>query len=124
MNSNVIIYLLSLISFILSKCTVFKLENWNVFFIVHVHSRFIETFGTHIVVGVKMGGKDVIYMKQQHSSTLQPADIQKKLKDMADKRFLDANGQYGMPSEQVYKNDKVLNASMVLNLVQHFHFSI
>ncbi|XP_009353765.2 MACPF domain-containing protein At4g24290 [Pyrus x bretschneideri] len=69
-------------------------------------ARFIERFGTHIVVGVKMGGKDVIYMKQQHSSTLQPADIQKKLKDMADKRFLDAHGQYGMPSEQGYKNGK------------------
>ncbi|XP_050375837.1 MACPF domain-containing protein At4g24290 isoform X2 [Argentina anserina] len=69
-------------------------------------ARFIETFGTHIVVGVKMGGKDVIYMKQQHSSTLQPADIQKKLKDMADKRFLDANGQYGTPSEQACKNNK------------------
>lgn len=79
----------------------------TVFLIVYLHCRFIETFGTHIVVGVKMGGKDVIYMKQQHSSTLQPADIQKKLKDMADKRFLDANGQFGMPSEQVYKNDKV-----------------
>lgn len=80
----------------------------------HVHSRFIETFGTHIVVGVKMGGKDVIYMKQQHSSTLQPADIQKKLKDMADKRFLDANGQSGMPSEQGYKNGKV---RMVVNFI-------
>ncbi|KAL6184075.1 hypothetical protein ACLB2K_045479 [Fragaria x ananassa] len=64
-------------------------------------ARFIETFGTHIVVGVKMGGKDVIFMKQQHSSTLQPADIQKRLKDMADKRFLD-----GIPSAQAYKNDK------------------
>lgn len=79
----------------------------TVFLIVHLYCRFIETFGTHIVVGVKMGGKDVIYLKQQHSSTLQPVDIQKKLKDMADKRFLDANGQFGMPSEQVYKNDKV-----------------
>lgn len=69
---------------------------------VSFRSRFIETFGTHIVVGVKMGGKDVIYMKQQHSSTLQPADIQKRLKDMADKRFLD-----GIPSDQAYKNDKV-----------------
>lgn len=29
---NVMIYLLSFISFILSKSTVFKLENWNVFF--------------------------------------------------------------------------------------------
>lgn len=56
-----------------------------------------------------MGGKDVIYMKQQHSSTLQPADVQKKLKDIADKRFLDANVQYNTSSQQVYKNDKVCN---------------
>ncbi|XP_062096473.1 MACPF domain-containing protein At4g24290 [Humulus lupulus] len=69
-------------------------------------ARFIDTFGTHIIVGVKMGGKDAIYMKQQHSSTLQPADVQKKLKDIADKRFLDANGHYGTSSQQVYKNDK------------------
>ncbi|KAJ7967990.1 MACPF domain-containing protein [Quillaja saponaria] len=69
-------------------------------------ARFIETFGTHVIVGVKMGGKDVIYMKQQHSSTLQPADVQKRLKEMADKRFLDTNGQYSMASEQVYPNSK------------------
>lgn len=54
-----------------------------------------------------MGGKDVIYVKQQHSSTLQPADVQKRLKDMADKRFSDANGQIGMVSERVYQNEKV-----------------
>lgn len=72
------------------------------------HSRFIYTFGTHIIVGVKMGGKDVIYVKQQHSSTLQPADVQKRLKEMADKRFLNVNGQNGMASERVYKSEKVL----------------
>nr|TKS15612.1 hypothetical protein D5086_0000033070 [Populus alba] len=54
-----------------------------------------------------MGGKDVIYMKQQHSSTLQPADLQKRLKEMADRRFLDTNGQYGMASEQVDQNNKL-----------------
>ncbi|KAL3598047.1 hypothetical protein D5086_005965 [Populus alba] len=70
-------------------------------------AKFIETFGTHIIVGVKMGGKDVIYMKQQHSSTLQPADLQKRLKEMADRRFLDTNGQYGMASEQVDQNNKL-----------------
>ncbi|KAI4318543.1 hypothetical protein MLD38_032233 [Melastoma candidum] len=48
---------------------------------------FIETYGTHIVTGVKMGGKDVIYVKQLHSSSLQPANVQKRLKEMADKRF-------------------------------------
>ncbi|XP_058771873.1 MACPF domain-containing protein At4g24290-like [Vicia villosa] len=69
-------------------------------------ARFIDTFGTHIIVGMKMGGKDVIYLKQQHSSTLQPADVQKKLKEMADKRFLDTNGQYKVASDQVFPNNK------------------
>jgi len=55
---------------------------------------------------MKMGGKDVIYLKQQHSSTLQPADVQKKLKEMADRRFLDANGHY-VASDHVFPNNKV-----------------
>lgn len=71
------------------------------------NSRFIETFGTHIIVGMKMGGKDVIYVRQQHDSHLQPADVQKRVKEMADKRFADASGQYGMNSGHVYQNDKV-----------------
>lgn len=69
-------------------------------------ARFIETFGTHIIVGVKMGGKDVIYVRQQHASPLQPADVQKRVKEMADKRFVDASGQYGMNSGHVYQDDK------------------
>lgn len=69
-------------------------------------ARFIETFGTHIIVGLKMGGKDVIYMKQQHSSTLQPSEVQKRLKEMADKRFSETIGQYGIGSERIYNNDK------------------
>ncbi|CAN1305831.1 MACPF domain-containing protein At4g24290 [Linum perenne] len=71
-------------------------------------AKFIETFGTHIIVGVKMGGKDVIYIKQQHSSTLQTADLQKRLKEMADKRFSDVNGQYNSSSSEVYQNKKNL----------------
>lgn len=54
-----------------------------------------------------MGGKDVIYVKQPHSSALQPADVQKRLKAIADERFLDANGQYSLDSELMYHNDKV-----------------
>ncbi|KAK4743276.1 hypothetical protein SAY87_001277 [Trapa incisa] len=67
-------------------------------------ARFIQTFGTHIIVGIKIGGKDVIYMKQQHSSTLQPSDVQKRLKEMADKRFLD--GPSNMAPEQSYPTEK------------------
>lgn len=70
-------------------------------------AKFIETFGTHIIVGLKMGGKDVIYMKQQHSSIIPPADIQKRLKEMADKRFLDTSSQYSMGSDQVFQNNKL-----------------
>ncbi|CAH9111805.1 unnamed protein product, partial [Cuscuta epithymum] len=69
-------------------------------------ARFIEKFGTHVIVGVKMGGKDVIYSKQQRSSSLEPADVQKRLKEIADKRFSDTNEQYRSDSEQVYQNDK------------------
>ncbi|KAK1430195.1 hypothetical protein QVD17_12762 [Tagetes erecta] len=69
-------------------------------------ARFIEKFGTHIIVGVKMGGKDVIYMKQKHASSLQPADVQKKLKAMADKRFLDSDEQFVIGSEHISPNDK------------------
>lgn len=54
-----------------------------------------------------MGGKDVIYMKQQHSSTLQPSEVQKRLKEMADKRFSETIGPYGMDSERIYNNDRV-----------------
>ncbi|KAE9448309.1 hypothetical protein C3L33_19792, partial [Rhododendron williamsianum] len=69
-------------------------------------ARFIDKFGTHIVAGVKMGGKDVIYVKQLHSSALQPADVQKRLKAIADKSFLDANDQCSLDSKQTYHNNK------------------
>lgn len=69
-------------------------------------ARFIEKYGTHVIVGIKMGGKDVIYMKQQHSSSLLPADVQKRLKTMADKRFSGANEQGGIESQQAHQNEK------------------
>lgn len=37
---------------------------------------------------MKIGGTDIIYAKQQYSSTVQPAVVQKKLKDMADEFFV------------------------------------
>lgn len=69
-------------------------------------ARFIKKFGTHIIVGVKMGGKDVIYLKQQHSSSLQAVEVQKRLKEMSDRRFLDANGQSDISFKDAYGKDK------------------
>ncbi|KAK1378711.1 MACPF domain-containing protein [Heracleum sosnowskyi] len=50
-------------------------------------AEFIEKFGTHIVVGVTMGGKDVIHLKQLQKSNLQPTEVQRILKQVADQRF-------------------------------------
>ncbi|KAK7252136.1 hypothetical protein RIF29_35878 [Crotalaria pallida] len=50
-------------------------------------AEFIEKYGTHVVVGVKMGGKDVVHIKQSKSSDLQPTELQKLLKQLADERF-------------------------------------
>ncbi|KAI3495320.1 hypothetical protein L1887_37612 [Cichorium endivia] len=47
-------------------------------------AEFIDKYGTHIVVGVKMGGKDVIYLKQLHNSNLEPTEVQNMLKRLAD----------------------------------------
>ncbi|RLN23933.1 MACPF domain-containing protein [Panicum miliaceum] len=81
-------------------------------------ARFIKKFGTHIVVGLKMGGKDVIYLKQQHSSSLQAADIQKRLKEMSDRRYLDANGQSDMSFKDTYGNSKSDTREQQLRFVQ------
>ncbi|XP_039058181.1 MACPF domain-containing protein At4g24290-like isoform X1 [Hibiscus syriacus] len=69
-------------------------------------ARFIRTFGTHIIVGVEMGGKDVIYVKQQHSSIVQPADVYLKLKKLADEKFSKKNIQSRIESEQVKLNNQ------------------
>nr|ACD89064.1 At4g24290 [Arabidopsis thaliana] len=70
-------------------------------------ARFIDIYGTHIIVSVKMGGKDVIYAKQQHSSKLQPEDLQKRLKEVADKRFVEASVVHNTGSERVQASSKV-----------------
>ncbi|CAL9015532.1 unnamed protein product [Prunus brigantina] len=50
-------------------------------------AAFIEKYGTHIVVGVRMGGKDIVHIKQSQNSTLQPTEVQNLLKQLADERF-------------------------------------
>lgn len=50
-------------------------------------AEFIEKYGTHVVVGVKMGGKDVIHVKQLQNSMLERAQVQTLLKQLADEKF-------------------------------------
>lgn len=68
-----------------------------------------------------MGGKDVIYIKQQHSSNLQPVEVQKRLKELADKRFQETSREYDMASKETYGKDKVFNPHFDLLLFPGFH---
>lgn len=76
---------------------------------------FIDKYGTHIITGIKMGGKDVIFVKQQHTSSLQTTDVQKLLKRIADERFADANGRFSFGSEETSRRDKVADPLMHTN---------
>lgn len=59
-----------------------------------------------------MGGKDIVYVKQQYSSPLQPADVQKRLKDVADKRFSDVSGQSSVHPDKAYGREMVCSVDL------------
>lgn len=50
-------------------------------------AAFIDRYGTHVIVGVRMGGKDVVCVKQLRGSALAPRDVQARLKKLADDVF-------------------------------------
>ncbi|XP_042986891.1 MACPF domain-containing protein At4g24290-like [Carya illinoinensis] len=52
-------------------------------------SRFIQRYGTHIIVGMAVGGQDLICIKQKHSSPIPPADLRRYLEDLGDFLFSD-----------------------------------
>ncbi|XP_020681215.1 MACPF domain-containing protein CAD1 [Dendrobium catenatum] len=55
-------------------------------------ARFIESYGTHIITSVTIGGKDEIYVKQQSSSHLSFMDIKNYIQDIGDQRFSENEG--------------------------------
>ncbi|KAJ7947011.1 MACPF domain-containing protein [Quillaja saponaria] len=76
-------------------------------------AEFIDKYGTHIIVGVRMGGKDVVHIKQKRNSDLHPTEVQKLLKQLADKRFSeDPNRNFNLnPAEfsRKLKDDHVVH---------------
>ncbi|XP_038688540.1 MACPF domain-containing protein At1g14780 isoform X2 [Tripterygium wilfordii] len=50
-------------------------------------ARFIEKYGTHIIVGLGFGGQDVVLVKQDKSSSLGPSQLKKHLDDLGDQLF-------------------------------------
>ena len=79
-----------------------------------IHARFIDRFGTHVVVGVTVGGKDVIYVRQDQDgpmsifqSTERSTSLLNFLKDKANMRFTDSAENHCLPSEALYNNKEV-----------------
>ncbi|KAJ4957250.1 hypothetical protein NE237_014033 [Protea cynaroides] len=52
-------------------------------------SRFIQTYGTHIIVGMGVGGQDVVSVRQKPSSSIPPADLKGYLEELGDHLFSD-----------------------------------
>ncbi|XVE84614.1 hypothetical protein DITRI_Ditri17bG0026700 [Diplodiscus trichospermus] len=52
-------------------------------------ARFIQTYGTHIIVGMTIGGQDLICVRQNYSSAIPPSDLRGYLEDLGDVMFSD-----------------------------------
>lgn len=50
-------------------------------------ARFIEKYGTHIVVGLGVGGQDVVLLRQDRSSDFDPTLLKNHLDDLCDQLF-------------------------------------
>jgi len=53
-------------------------------------ASFIDKYGTHVVVGLSMGGQDVVYVRQHASSPLSPSEIRGHLDRLGDQLFTGA----------------------------------
>ncbi|KAJ6835762.1 MACPF domain-containing protein NSL1 [Iris pallida] len=91
-------------------------------------AEFIEKYGTHIVTGVKMGGKDVVSIKQQQDSVLPQSVVQNLLKILADDRFSEGfNGNFTPGTDELstkVKNIKLTNQGYNMPVVKSTGSSI
>ncbi|KAK6914380.1 Membrane attack complex component/perforin (MACPF) domain [Dillenia turbinata] len=68
------------------------------------HDRFIQTYGTHVIVGMAVGGQDVVCVRQNHSSTIPAAELKGYLEELGDSLFSD--GRSPSLLEQKLKDGK------------------
>nr|GLL32864.1 MACPF domain-containing protein At1g14780 [Ipomoea trifida] len=50
-------------------------------------ARFIEKYGTHIIVGLGIGGQDVVLVRQDKSSNMEPSQLKNHLDNLGDQLF-------------------------------------
>ncbi|XP_052187437.1 MACPF domain-containing protein At1g14780 [Diospyros lotus] len=50
-------------------------------------ARFIEKYGTHVIVGLSIGGEDVVVVRQESCSNLEPSQLKNHLDELGEQLF-------------------------------------
>ncbi|XP_031257404.1 MACPF domain-containing protein At1g14780-like [Pistacia vera] len=74
-----------------------------------VLSRFIEKYGTHVVVGLSVGGQDVVLVKQDKSSNLGPSELKTHLDNLGDQLFTGTCSFAPKTKEKMHKTPEAFN---------------
>lgn len=72
-------------------------------------ARFIEKYGTHIIVGLSIGGQDMVLVKQDASSDLGPTELKNHLDDLGDQLFTGTCKISQLPSKTKEKAPQAFN---------------
>ncbi|KAK7398857.1 hypothetical protein VNO78_10031 [Psophocarpus tetragonolobus] len=72
-------------------------------------ARFIENFGTHILVGLSIGGKDLVLVKQDASSNLEPSELKKHLDELGNQLFTGTCSFLPKSKEKKYKTPQAFD---------------
>ncbi|CAN1346586.1 MACPF domain-containing protein At1g14780 [Linum perenne] len=86
-------------------------------------SRFIRTYGTHIIIGMAIGGQDVICVRQKQSSTVSPANLRKNLEDLGDFLFSDGRSpslMHGNARDGKQKFSMTISKSFIIYIYPPF----
>ncbi|CAA3028813.1 Hypothetical predicted protein [Olea europaea subsp. europaea] len=76
-------------------------------------ARFIEKYGTHIIVGLSIGGQDVVLVKQDKSSNMEPSQLKNHLYNLGDQLF---NGACTFSPQQCKTKEQKNKAPQAFNV--------
>ncbi|KAM0952802.1 putative MACPF domain-containing protein CAD1/NSL1 [Dioscorea sansibarensis] len=78
-------------------------------------ARFIERFGTHVIVGLSVGGQDVVYVRQDKSSNMASSELKQHLDKLGDQLF---TGTCTLPPSYSKSKDHKLKVPEAFNVFQ------
>ena len=76
-------------------------------------------YGTHIIVGLSVGGQDVVCVRQKHSSPISLADLKLHLEDLGD--FLFSDGRSPSPLHRKTREGKNKVCTLFTSFLYYTH---